>query len=90
MNPSEPAKPELTTLNVSISSDYTSDPREDVWLTDDSFKVAPYFSDPISENLVEEYQTKEVHRRLQLLRNRPMRQRANLIPRNDCRNYPVT
>ena len=59
---SELTKPERTRADVSISSDYTSDPREEDWATDDSFKIARGFSDPMSDNLSEEYQTREAAR----------------------------
>ena len=81
-HPNEPAKPKLTRLNVSISSDYTSDPRDEDWPTDDSFILAPDFSDPMSDNLSEDYQTKEVTWATGLNGNLPMRQRDKLIPRN--------
>ena len=36
-------KPEFTRSDVSISSDYTSDPRKEDWPSDDSFKIATDF-----------------------------------------------
>ena len=52
----------MTKLNVIIVSDYTSDPKEEVWPTDNSFNVAPNFSDPISDNMSGKYQTKAITR----------------------------
>ena len=57
-------KRELTACetNLSAISDLTSDPREDDWPTDDSFVMEPDFSDPMSDNASDEYQTKAVAR----------------------------
>ena len=44
-----------------MSSDYTSDPREKDWPTDDSFQITPDFPDPMSD-MYDEYQSKEVTR----------------------------
>ena len=49
-------------MDISILSDHTSDPREEDWPTDDSFMVAPDFSDPMLDHVSEEYQTLEIAR----------------------------
>ena len=49
-------------LNNNTISDSTSDPREEDWPTDDSFIIKSDFSDPMSDNLSEEYQTKAIAR----------------------------
>ena len=56
----QPAKQKPTISNLDTSSNYTSDPREQDWPTDDSFNIVPGFSDPMSDNICEEYQPKEV------------------------------
>ena len=59
-----PKTPEPTACetNLSAISDLTSDPREEEWPTDDSFVMEPDFSDPMSDNASDEYQTKPVTR----------------------------
>ena len=61
-----PKTPEPTAfegnVNFSTISDLTSDPREEDWPTDDSFVMEPEFSDPMSDNVSEKYQTKAVTR----------------------------
>ena len=53
--------------NNDTSSNCTSDPREEDWPTDDSFNKAPNFSDPMSDNISEEYQSREVTRAAQMV-----------------------
>ena len=48
--------------NLNAISDSTSDPREEDRPTDDSFLIRPDFSDTMSDNLSEEYQTKVIAR----------------------------
>ena len=60
-------KPEPTISNADTSSNYTSDPREEVWPTDDSFNIAPDFSDPMSDNISEGYQSLEQTRATQMM-----------------------
>ena len=55
-------EPVACETNLSAISDLTSDPREEDWPTDDSFVMEPDFSDPMSDNASEEYQTKQVTR----------------------------
>ena len=57
-------KPEPTACetNLSAISDLTSDTREEDWPTDDSFVMEPNFSDPMSDNASDKYQTKAVAR----------------------------
>ena len=61
-----PKTPEPTACEANVSfsakSDLTSDPREEDWPTDDSFVMEPDFSDPMSDNTSEKYQTKAVTR----------------------------
>ena len=59
-----PKTPELTACETSLSalSDLTSDPREEDWPTDDSFVLEPDFSDHMSDNASDKYQTKAVAR----------------------------
>ena len=49
-------------MNSQAISDSTSDPREENGPTDDSFIIEPDFSDPMSDNLSEEYQKKAIAR----------------------------
>ena len=60
-------KPEPTISNADTSSNYTSDPREKDWPTDDGFNIAPDLSDPMSDNISEEYQSTEVTRAAQMV-----------------------
>ena len=60
-------KQELTISNIDTSSNYTSDPREEDWPTDDSSNIAPDFSGPMSDNISEEYQSREVTRAAQMV-----------------------
>ena len=64
ITPKYQKKPEPTACetNLSAISDLTSDPREEDWPTDDSFVMEPDFSDPMSDNASEKYQTKAVAR----------------------------
>ena len=55
-------EPVACETNLSAISDLTSDPREKDWPTDDSFIMEPDFSDPMSDNASEEYQTKQATR----------------------------
>ena len=48
--------------NFSAISDLTSDPKEEDWPTDNSFVMEPDFSDPMSDDASEKYQTKPVAR----------------------------
>ena len=56
------SEPVACETNLSAISDLTSDPREEDWPTDDSFVMEPDFSDQMSDNMSEEYQTKQVTR----------------------------
>ena len=56
-----PTKRESNSNNNAIS-DSTSDPREEDWPTDYSFIIEPDFSDPMSDNASEEYQSKAIAR----------------------------
>ena len=49
-------------LNCNAISDSTSDPREEDWLTDDSFVIEPNSSDPMPDNVSEKYQMKAIAR----------------------------
>ena len=49
-------------MNNNAISDSTSGPREEDWPADDSFIIEPDFSDPMSDNLSEEYPTKAIAR----------------------------
>ena len=49
-------------MNFSAISDLTSDPREEDWATDVNFVMEPDFSDPMSDNVSEKYQSKAVAR----------------------------
>ena len=69
--PSVPAKREPTKLYVSTSYDYTSVPSAADLLTDDSFNIAPDFSDLMSDNLSEVYQTKEKTRATRMVEKSP-------------------
>ena len=54
--------PTACETNLSAISDLTSDPREEDWPTDDNFVMEPDFSDPMSDNASDKYQTKAVAR----------------------------
>ena len=47
---------------LSRNSDATSDPRKEDWPTEDSFKLASYFSESMSDNLSEKRQSKNLVR----------------------------
>ena len=49
-------------LNSNAISDSTSDPREEDWLTDDTFVIEPNSSDPMPDNVSEKYQMKAIAR----------------------------
>ena len=53
--------------NIDTSSNYTSDPKKEDWPTDDSFNIAPDVSDPMSDNISEGYQSREVKRATQTM-----------------------
>ena len=52
----------ITTRISDGASNHTSDPREEDWPTEDSLMVVPDFSNPMSDYVSEEYQTKEMGR----------------------------
>ena len=62
-----PTGQEPAMSNVDTSSNYTSDPREEDWPTGDSLNLAPDFSDTMSDNISEEYQSREVTRATQMV-----------------------
>ena len=50
----------LSVNGLRVISDATSDPREEDWPTEDSFKLASDFSDSMSDHVSEEYQSTEI------------------------------
>ena len=75
-------KPEPTISSAETSSNYTSYPREEDWPIDDSFIMSPDFSDPMSDNLSEEYQSREMTRAPKWWKNLRRRERVSRIHQN--------
>ena len=77
-------------LNDNAISDSTSDPREEDWPIDDSFIIEPNFSDPMSDNLSEEYQTRRLLEQLTISGGQLTKPEAKRIHRDGCKTYLVT
>ena len=79
-------EPVACETNLSAISDLSSDPREEDWPTDDSFIMEPDFSDPMSDNASEEYQTKQVNRTADDIGDQPTKQEVRRTRPNGCKN----
>ena len=72
-------KQERSENNLSISSDATSDPRDEDCPTEDSFKLAFDFLDRMSDHVSEKRQSKKIGRQQETQRMNPTTRPIQLI-----------